>query len=461
MKYTYQDFEKAADKASFLHMAIEAYRASDEYNLARTAEEYYAQRNTTILETVRYVYSQTGLKAPDFTAANNKIASNFWRRFVCQRATYSLGNGLSWNEEGTKDRLGPDFDTFVFKTAKYALIDGVSFGYWNRNKGHTFTAVEFMPLYDETDGTLRAGARFWSLEWGKRPVSVVLYEEDGITTYQGDEYGENLRVIEPKHGYVEIVQQSEADGEVIVGELNYGALPIFPLYANDIRQCSFQGLRPMIDAYDMIQSGFANDLQDCAEFYMLIGGALGMEPADLEKFRDQLRFLHIAAVDTDNSSVTPYTQEIPYTARKTCLDQLRASMYEAYGALDVANISASARTATEIQAAYQPMDEEADDFEYQIITFVRGVLDLMGIDDFPTFKRNRICNQMEQTSMVMSAAQFLSEKAVLDKLPFLTPDEVESIMEDKAKERAMEAVQNAIGQNGEQQSGSPVPTAKG
>ena len=429
MRYTYQDFEKAPDKALFLHVAIEAYRASEEYRKAIAAEEYYAQRNTTIRETVRYVYSQTGLKAPDYTAANNRLASNFLRRFVNERATYSLGNGISWNESSTKDRLGKDFDSFVFKTAKYALVDGTAFGYWNKDKGHTVSATEFMPLYDELDGTLRAGARFWSLEWGVRPVCVVLYEEDGYTSYQGNPNGGALEIKEPKRGYLEIVQQTEAAGEHVVGELNYGALPIVPLYANDIKQGMFVGLQPMIDAYDIIQSGFANDLQDCAEFYMLIGGAMGMEPDDLEKFRDQLRFLHIAAVDTDHSSVTPYTQEIPYGARKACLDQLRASMYESCGILDVSNISSQARTATEINAAYQPMDEEADDFEYQVIAFVRGILELTGIDDFPNFIRNRIVNQSEMTQMVMSAAKFLNREIIVKKLPFITVDEQKEVLE--------------------------------
>ena len=102
MRYTFQDFEKASNKESFLYAAITDYRASDEYNMALAAEAYYAQQNTTIREMVRYVYSQSGLKAPDFTAANNKIASNFLRRFINQRVTYSLGNGIIWKNTATK-----------------------------------------------------------------------------------------------------------------------------------------------------------------------------------------------------------------------------------------------------------------------------------------------------------------------------------------------------------------------
>ena len=57
--------------------------------------------------------------------------------------------------------------------------------------------------------------------------------------------------------------------------------------------------------------------------------------------------------------------------------------------------SAAAQTATQIDAAYQPLDENADDFEWQIIDFVQQILALMGIEDTPVFKRNRITTQME------------------------------------------------------------------
>ena len=449
---TYQDFQKAGDRISFLHKAITDYRASEQYLTAITAHEYYAQRNTTILETVRYIYSQTGLKSPDFTAANNKLASNFFRRLVKQRVTYSLGNGIIWANDpvGTKERVGRKFDEFVYHTAKEAIIGGVAYGYWNRDAGHTFSATEFVPLVDETDGTLRAGIRFWCLEWGKRPITAVLYEEDGYAEYQTKGADGAFMESKPKRGYLEIVQSSEADGEKVVGELNYGTLPIIPMYANDVKQSALVGMRALIDAYDVIQSGFANSIEDCAEFYMLVGGAMGMEQADLEKFRDQLKFLHIGVVDTDNSSITPYTQEVPYAARDVCMKQLRNNIYEFFGALDVGGISAAAKTATEIQAAYQPMDEEADDFEYQIISFVHGVLNLMGIEDDPTFKRNRVCNQPEQTQMVLSAADYLDRRTLMGLLPFIDSSQIDDILEAKEREKQEEQQQQAAQQMAQQ-----------
>jgi hypothetical protein len=79
------------------------------------------------------------------------------------------------------------------------------------------------------------------------------------------------------------------------------------------------------------------------------------------------------------------------------------------------------------------MDEEADDFEYQIIKCVRQILKLYGIDDTPVFKRNRISNQKEQVDMVMLTADYLDDETLLNKLPFLSVDEVQKVLVNKDK----------------------------
>jgi hypothetical protein len=76
------------------------------------------------------------------------------------------------------------------------------------------------------------------------------------------------------------------------------------------------------------------------------------------------------------------------------------------------------------------MDEEADDFEYEIIEFVQAILEMMGETEgtTPIFKRNRVSNQKEQTEMVVAAAQYLDDQTILEKLPFITVDEVDDIL---------------------------------
>lgn len=426
--FTYQDFEKETDVSKAVGMTITAHKNSDDYKTARDADLYDRQKNKTIYEYVHMIFSLTGTPIEDFTASNNKIASNFFRRLNTQRVTYLLGNGVNFAEnEAIKDQLGTAFDTRIKTLAYNALIHGVSFGFWNVDGLHVFKLTEFAPLWDEETGALRAGVRFWQIDENK-PMYAVLYEEDGFTKYRSNVRDGAFEEIQPKRAYQITIRASVADGEEVIGEDNYGSLPIIPMWGSEIRQSTLIGMQRAIDSFDLIRSGFANDLTDCAQIYWIISNAGGMTDSELAQFRDRLKITHIAVVDTDNSAATPYTQEIPYNARQVYLQEIRSGIYEDFGGLDVHAIAAGA-TNDHIDAAYQPMDEQADDLEFQIIEFIDHLLELLGIEnDTPVFKRNRISNQMEQTQMVLSAADYLDEETVLKKLPFITVDEVADIL---------------------------------
>lgn len=434
--FTFQDFQKESNIPHAVNLAIADHMRSEKYKTAIDADLYDHQKNKTIYEYVHMIFSLTGTPIEDFTASNNKIASNFFRRLNTQRCTYLLGNGINFAEhEEIKDKLGKDFDTRLKSLTYYSLIHGESFGFWNVEGMHVFKETEFAPLWDEETGALRAGVRFWQIDKSK-PTFAVLYEEDGYTKFKRGMTNADFEEIQPKRSYRTTVRASEADGEEVVGEDNYTSLPIIPMWGSELKQSTLVGMQRAIDSFDLIRSGFANDLTDCAQIYWILSNAGGMSDKELARFRDTLKITHIAVVDTDNSTATPYTQEIPYSARQVYLNEIRSGIYEDFGGLDVHTIAAGA-TNDHIDAAYQPMDEQADDLEYQVIDFVRKLLDLLDLeDDMPVFKRNRISNQNEQTQMVLSAADYLDDETVLKKLPFITPDEVQDILDKKTEESA-------------------------
>ena len=449
---TFQDFEKETDKASFVSNAISEHIHSNEYKIAKSADEYDHQRNETVCNYVRLIFSTLGTPIEDFTASNNKIASNFFHRLNTQRCEYLVGNGVSFSDntrevytddrnktviDQTKEILGKRFDNDLKELVYNGLIHGVCYGYWAEdtrkgNRLYIFKLTEFKALFDEETGVMRAGIRFWQID-DTKPMYAVLYEEDGYTKYKSESGFANFVEIQAKKSYKTIVKSSDFDGEVVVGEENYSSIPVIPFYGSRLRQSTLVGMQPGIDSFDLINSGFANDLSDCAQIYWLLENYGGMSDAEIERFRDRLKFNHIAVADTDEGKITPYTQEIPYAARKEYLSHIRSCIYEDFGGLDVHTIAAGA-TNDHIDAAYQPMDEEADDLEFQIHEFINQLLDLMGIEDTPIFKRNRISNQKEQTDMVLSAAEYLDDETILSKLPFITVDEIYSILANKDEE---------------------------
>lgn len=450
---TYQDYLKATNVTKWLQSALVEYTNSPEYKKAVTEAEYMAGRDTEIINTVKTLYDMTGKAMTDFTAANNRISSNILHRLISQRCAYSLGNGVSFasskqqrGEDGkvhtvdaVKETLGNRFDNIVYRAAYWSCGNGESYTYIH--KGHyedkweydVFKKTEFLPLYDEYTGKLRGGVRFWSLDMkdSTRPITAILYTERGYQRYQtpANEYG--YAALQPMGEiipYTERVQVSEADGVEVIGSAENSAFPIVPLYPNESHTAALDNLKPKIDALDMALSGFANDMEDVAQIYWLVNGGLGASDDELTAMRDKAKLLHILNIDGDHSSITPYTQEPPYAARQAFVQEMVDKIYADYGALNVTNISAQQRTATEIEAAYQPMDEEADAFEYQLIEYIQQILSVLGMNDIPVFKRNKISNQKEQTEMILLASSVLDKQTILEKLPWISVDEVDDIL---------------------------------
>lgn len=433
---TFTDFEKAENKRDFVLRAIGVHKNSDRYKTAKIADEYDAQRNTTITNVVRTIYDAQGVEVEDYTVSNMKIASNFFNRLNTQRCMYSLGNGITFvdpneaadgqTKDETKEALGRHFDHTIKEAAYHALIHGRCYLFWNMEKVYEFKLTEFVELVDESDGTLRAGIRFWQIDESK-PLNAVLYEEDGYTKYQtGSEGG--LEEVQAKRAYKVSYQYTEAGDVLYTDEENYSRLPIVTMYASRLKQSTLVGMRDAIDAYDLINSGFANDLQDCAQIYWIVENYGGMDDSDLAEFMDKLKFNHIVQMDTSaGGAIKPYTQDVPVNGRQLFLTEMKNRIYDDFGALDVHTISAYS-TNDHVDAAYQPLDENADDFEHWVGDAIEQLLLLQGIEDTPVFRRNKISNQRSQVEMVLAEAPYLDRATILRKLPNISYEEAQAIL---------------------------------
>lgn len=439
--YTYQDYIEARETGElteFVSRVINEHKANKAYKTALIADEYDAERNVTILQFVRTIFGANGQKLTDETASNMKLTSNYFARLNVQRCTYSLGNGLTFQDKGIGKKLGDNSDKIIKDAGYYGLIHGLSFLYWAYDHIHLFKLTEFAPLWDEETSNLGAGVRFLQIADDK-PLHAVLYAPDGYIKYTSK--AGNISGLKPETGntipYRTTVQSTPATTGDVETAHNYSALPIVPLWGSRLHQSTLVGMRSKIDAYDSVLSGFANDMSDCAQIYWIVNNAGGMTENDLAKFRERLLYRHIANVPSaDGVDVEPYTQEVPYNAREAMLSRIKSQIYEDFGGLDVHTVAAGA-TNDHIDAAYQPMDENADDFEYQIIDAIQKLLALQGVGAdkaTPQFKRNRVSNQLEQVQMVMMEAQYLDDETVLNKLPNISSEEVDEIMKKKAVE---------------------------
>lgn len=437
--YTYQDLEKLGNdekkRMDFVRSVVNQHIGSKAYKIASNAELYYAKKNPTIAKYQKVIQNAIGQTIPDIWSASYKLTHGFFRQFVLQQVQYVLSNGVTFANDDTKKRLGNDFDTILQKLAKKAAVDGVSYGFWNFDHLEVFGFADtpkepgFAPLHDEDTGLLRAGVRYWNI--GNETSRWTLYEEDGYTEYIRRK-GEDMRVLTDKATYIRRVQ-SDGLGEQEIGGGSYPGFPIIPMYANDLKESELIGIQPSIDCYDFISSGMANSIDDTSVFYWTLQSTGGMDDVDLVKFVNRMKQLKAVVLDR-GVTAEAHTLAIPVEANKLMLDYLKNDMYENMMLMNPDKALSGNMTATAIRLAYQQQDDKCGDFEFCVRDFIAKLLELVGIDDEPSFKWNRIANQTEETQMVMTAAQYLDDEAVLKHLPWLTPEEVDEIIKRKAAE---------------------------
>jgi hypothetical protein len=415
--YTFQDYVKQATDEKklmkFCRNAIADHKASAAYKTALAAKEYDRHRNVTIKEFQKLLYTVTGQAIPDNFSANYKLASNFFHRFTSQQVQFLLGNGVQWGSPETAEKLGDTFETRLQKGAKKALVTSCAFLFWNVNHIEVYDILNFVPLYDEETGALRAGIRFWQISEVK-PLRARLFEEDGYTELiwrKGK--GE---IIKPKRAYKITTVTTEAGGTDIVDGQNYSGFPVIPLWANEAHQSELVGIREQIDAYDLIKSGFCNTVDEASFVYWAIQNGGGMTDMDLARFVERMKTVHAAVVNDTQAKAEAHSIEAPYASRETLLTRLRKDLYEDYQALDVKELASGSVTATQIWAAYEDLNSKADEFEFCVIDAIQRLLEIVGIEDDPTFTRSILVNKVEEVQTVLSAATHLSNEYVTRKV---------------------------------------------
>ena len=415
---SYQDLiaasENEAAKMAFVFAAITEHKGTTPYIIALDAEQYYKGLNPRITKYEKIIYDMRGDAHVDKWTPNHKIASNFFNFAITQENQYLLGNGATFTKDDTKAKLGDDFDTRLQDLGKKALVGGVAFGFFNLDHIDTFSLLEFVPLYDEENGALRAGIRFWQVSPDK-PMRATLYEEDGYTDYI--RANDKSAMLHEKRPYKLKVRTSEADGEEIYDGENYPSFPIVPLWGNDKKQSELVGRQGTIDAFDLLNSNLVNNLDEANYIYWVLTNCGGMDEMDDAKFIEQLKTTHVAHADGDSGATAEaHTIEAPYQASESAIQTIQRRLYEDFMCLDVNSLSAANKTATEIKAAYQPLDSKCDMYEYCVIEFVQKILELAGIDDKVTFTRSKVVNKSDEINTLLAAQAYLDDETIVEQV---------------------------------------------
>lgn len=446
--YTYDDFIKTDDKLVFIQKVIMDFKSSSFYTDADIAKTYYKGENNAIMNRIRQFVGQNKCLVEDITKANNTIPNGFYTKIVKQANGYLLANGVNLEKE-IKDSLGKKLDIKLQRAGLNAQIQGVSWGYCfidvNGFNIDTWKGQEFIPLYDERTGKLRAGIRFWQIATNKS-IMVTMYEEDGYSEYEIDSKTNKTAMTKDKQPYI-IIRKKDALEESVIGENNWSTLPIVPLFANDSKETTLTNtIKNLIDLYDIVESDFGNNLEDSQDVYWVIKNYNGQ---DLGTFLEDYKYYKSIKVSGDGDAKAQ-TIEVPWQARKEALQIIKTNIYDFAMAVDMSTIrGGSQATTTEIDAAFYDLDMKTNEFENNVVDFMEGIIELWqeytnnNMDYNVAFTRDKLVNKKEALEMVYIAREDLDRETTLEIiLPYLGLDisKVPDIL-DKIDTEAMNKVE--------------------
>lgn len=448
---TFQDWlaTPEGEKPDKLLEIIRKYKASADFKIALQANAYFRAENPETAKkmllrpTVVSIKDDKGKVKKQNRMAQidgNRVYSGFFGRFVTQQNQYLLGNGVTLESDADKEKLGLGFDKKMEAIGERALLHGVCWGFWNADHLEAIEAAVdgftgFVALVDERTSAPMLGVQFWQLS-AKRPMYIRLFEVEGVSEYTVAEGA--ITLTSPRKAY-KVSTVTDELGEMVVGEENWGVLPLIPFYANTEKRSELTwAIKSKIDLYDRILSDFGDNLDRACDVYWVLnnfGGTMDEIAETVAKIEEIKAVANISDGTGTQASAEPRTIEVPYQARREALDLLEKALYQDYMALNMDALTGGSLTNVAIETAMLNLNLKADRYEWQAFSFVQGVLRLLGIEmEEIKFKRQTLVNRSEIVEDIGVMRDYIDKRTALKLNPYIDQEEVEDIVARQADE---------------------------
>ena len=472
-----------------------------EFNMSDTKKkmlegERYARNQNDILKKKLNEYTiydqNTGqhVKKTNYNKSNEHLPHGFYQKQINQKKIYVCGKPITitYNipidgekDDNTKNAekkitnmawnvLGPNFEKLIKNRLKEASNKGRAWLHPNYKDGklvfEKIPSEECIPIYDtETQTYLEGFIHFYTIQdlSGDEPedrIYVEYWDNKEVVYYIETKTEEGSIFLEditrPRHGchwYVEIyddVMNNLKETE----KHSWGRVPFIEIENNEEKTTDLEPIKPLIDAYDLIDSGFVNTIEDLKEIVWLING-YGAE--NLLTLIENLKVNGVARTNDVAGKIDAKLLSIPYEARQALLKELKELIYEFGRAVDTSNkdLIGQAPSGVSLEFLYTDLDMKADDAIggltsaiYEILWYVLQDLKMSGkipenINEFDfkvEFNKSRIFNEAEKIT-TLNNDNILSTRSKLEKHPYCDDVDVElqRIKEEKEENMKMQS----------------------
>ena len=236
-----------------------------------------------------------------------------------------------------------------------------------------------------------------------------------------------------------------------------GEVPFFPFFNNNIDTDDLKNIKPLIDVYCKVFSGFVNDLEDIQEVIFVLTNYGG---TDLGQFLRDLKDYKAIQIesdgDGDHSGVSTLTIELPVEAREKLLEITRKCIFEQGMGIDPDPQNFGNSSGVALQFLYSLLEQKAGlqetEFKLAFGSFIRCVCRLHGIpikDDtiVQTWTRTSVKNDQELSQIASNSKGIVSDETIVAHHPWVEDPEKEMELLKEQEENGMSEISDMFPEN--------------
>lgn len=375
--------------------------------------------------------------------ADNRISHNFHQLLVDEKVaymfTYPIMIDVDDNEvinDKLTEVLGDKFVRKMKDLGVEASNTGCSWlHYWanekNEFKYEKVESEQILPFYsDDLERELVEVLRAYkTVEYDDNLVAVEFIVVEDWTKDTFDQY---------KFRYT-IDGQDESQLKGI--RHNFGRVPFIPFANNSDETSDLIKYKDLVDLYDRVVSGYANDIEDIQEILWIITNYDGNSSDFLNSVKKYKTIILEDDGDGGKGGVETLSVDIPVEARNSLLELLKKQIYESGQGLQQDNENFGNASGVALKFFYRKLELKAGlletEFRESINKLVEAILDFYHLPHkkiSQVWSRNMIASDLEASQIATQSVGIIPEKLILQNHPWVDDvDEAERLLEEEEK----------------------------
>ena len=373
--------------------------------------------------------------------ADNRDSYNWHGLFVDQKAGYMFGRepiidvGEPALNKEIINALGDEWGKTLNDLVRKASNSGITWlHYWiDKEKKFQYGIVpdgQVIPIYsDDLKQRLNGVARKYNS-----------YNSDGkkITIYELWDDKQCQFMIKNKGNL--IPYNTIGNNETNIFHHTLGKVPFIYFNNNSIKKYDLYMYKDLIDQFEKVSNGFANDIEDVQEIIFVLKGYGGEE---LQEFMEDLKVFKAVKTE-DNGDLKTIKAEIPIEARDKFLESMKKAIFLFGMGVNPDKDSLGDSSGVALKFLYSLLELKASktriEFDCSIKVLIRAILNFLGKNEGQdisvTYFKNMVTNDKEIVEIISKSGASISNETKTKNHPYTEnlDEELDRIKSEEADE---------------------------